>query len=185
MCWLFLIFLGCRDNLFTICSLCRYEDYIAISGIHWVDYLCYHRYTFITFLVLIITSIYGWKRRISSVDVSVVNTTVFADKYPPPLKHSPNHTLNTSFNESLSPKRSPESPLRPFSAFVPVYGDPRGFYTPNGRRRVSLNPTIWGGDILVIIGGSVSRANLLPCTHDIRGVSGKRITHDKLYYFIT
>uniref|UniRef100_A0A0C9RIR8 Pom210 protein n=1 Tax=Fopius arisanus TaxID=64838 RepID=A0A0C9RIR8_9HYME len=133
-----------RQNISVIVRTSRYEDYVAISGIHWVDYLYYHRYTFITFLVLILTIVYVWKRRVSSVDVSVLNNSVFADKYPPPLRNSPNHTLNTSFSESVgsSPKRSPESPLRPFSAFVPVYGDPRGFYTPNGRRRVSLNPTI-------------------------------------------
>ncbi|XP_015122666.1 nuclear pore membrane glycoprotein 210 [Diachasma alloeum] len=133
-----------RQNISVVVRTSRYEDYVAISGIHWLDYLYYHRYTFITFLVLILTIVYVWKRRVSSVDVSVLNTSVFADKYPPPLRQSPNHTLNSSFNESVgaSPKRSPESPLRPFSAFVPVYGDPRGFYTPNGRRRVSLNPTI-------------------------------------------
>ncbi|XP_063995333.1 nuclear pore membrane glycoprotein 210 [Diachasmimorpha longicaudata] len=137
-----------KQNVSVIVRTSRYEDYVAISGIHWLDYLYYHRYTFITFLVLILTIVYVWKRRISSVDVSVLNTSVFADKYPPPLRHSPNHTLNTSFNESAgsSPKRSPESPLRPFSAFVPVYGDPRGFYTPNGRRRVSLTPLFEGAE---------------------------------------
>ncbi|XP_044576324.1 nuclear pore membrane glycoprotein 210 [Cotesia glomerata] len=131
-----------RQNITLMIRTSR-NDYNTLSGINWIDCLSYHQYTIITFAIIIITMIWMWKNKIASVDLSVRNTTVFADQSPPPMKKCPNQvkvssTINHSINSS-SPQRSPESPLRPFSAFEPVYGDPRGFYTPNTRRNISFN----------------------------------------------
>ncbi|XP_057323186.1 nuclear pore membrane glycoprotein 210 [Microplitis mediator] len=131
-----------RQNISLVIRTSQ-NEYNTLSGINWIDCLCYHQYTIITFAIIIITMIWMWKNKIASVNLSVRNTSVFADKSPPPLKKSPNHinansTINRTINSS-SPQRSPESPLRPFSAFEPVYGDPRGFYTPNTRRNISFN----------------------------------------------
>lgn len=37
----------------------KYENFIPLSGIHWVDYMYFHRYTFGTFAVVVITFFYS------------------------------------------------------------------------------------------------------------------------------
>lgn len=134
-----------RQNITLLIRCSRHDIFIPLSGITWIDYIYFHRYTFITLAIILITIFYMWKNRIACVDMSVRNTSIFVDKCPPPLRKSPHHnpsvnsTLNNSLNTSSSPRQSSDSPLRPFSAFEPVYGDPRGFYTPNARRNISFH----------------------------------------------
>ena len=123
------------------------DSYIPICGIPSLDYIYHNLYTFGTVFAILVTSIYLWKNKVSSIGLSVKNNSVFADRCPPPLnksqinQHGNSTTFNSSQNSSspTSP-RSPmsPSPLRPFSAFEPVYGDPRGFYTSNPRRNYSF-----------------------------------------------
>ncbi|XP_043283019.1 nuclear pore membrane glycoprotein 210 [Venturia canescens] len=126
-----------KQNISILIRISKHESYVPYSGIHWIDYIYFHRYTFGTLAVLMITFFYLWKNKVSSVNLSVRNNNVFADRCPPPMKKSPtlnSTTLNSSLNASSPRSPGSPSPLRPFSAFEPVYGDPRGFYTPNTRR---------------------------------------------------
>lgn len=127
-----------KQNISLFIRLPRYEQYAHISGIHWLDYVYFHRYTLGVFIVLFITFFHFWKNKMANVDLNVKNRNIFAEKCPPPLRKStspcsPN--LNNSSNTTR--QRSPSSPLRPFSAFEPVYGDPRSLFTP--RRNTTLH----------------------------------------------
>ncbi|XP_066600784.1 nuclear pore membrane glycoprotein 210 [Prorops nasuta] len=129
-----------KQNISLVIRVSKYETFVSLSGIQWVDYIYFYRYTFVTFLVLVITFFYVWRNKVSNIELTIKNKTIFADTSPPPLKKS-STPCRPSFNDtSISP--SPPSPsiqLKPFSAFQLVYGDPRGFYTPNSRRNRSLN----------------------------------------------
>ncbi|XP_058809329.1 nuclear pore membrane glycoprotein 210 isoform X2 [Phymastichus coffea] len=123
-----------RQNVTLLIRVPKYDQFPRISGIHWVDYMYFHRYTLGTLVILSISFFHFWKNRMANVDMSVKNKNVFAEKCPPPLnKKSPGGPTMNSTSNPTSPG-SPGSPLRPFSAFEPVYGDPRGFFTPNARR---------------------------------------------------
>lgn len=130
-----------RQTITLRIRIAKSENYVSMSGIHWLDYVYFHRYTFGFFFILLLTFFYVWKNKLSSVNLSVRNNNVFADRCPPMIKKTPptpnSTTLNSSFNSSSPRSPGSPSPLRPFSTFEPVYGDPRGFYTPNARRNYS------------------------------------------------
>lgn len=132
-----------KQNITLLIRLSKHSsEYVQLSSTKWLNYVYFHRYTFTTLIVFIISLIYVWKKKHLSVDIAIKNTSVFADKCPPPLQKSPDarSNLNSSIDNSrgnTSLQQSPESPLRPFSAFEAVYGDPRVFYTPNSKRNVS------------------------------------------------
>ncbi|KAI4492422.1 hypothetical protein M0804_002213 [Polistes exclamans] len=128
-----------KQNISLFIRISKYDHFMPFSGIQWVDYIYFHRYTFGTFAVIVITCFYIWKNRVTNVDLTIKNRSVFVDKCPPTVRktstpYSP--TMNTS---NMSSPHSPTSPLRPFSAFEPVYGDPRGLFTPLARRNRTLN----------------------------------------------
>ncbi|XP_001601346.4 nuclear pore membrane glycoprotein 210 [Nasonia vitripennis] len=125
-----------KQNVSLLIRLPKYDQFPRISGIHWVDYMYFHRYTLGTLVILTISFFHYWKNKIANVDVSVKNKNVFAEKCSPPLKKSPPGSASMNATGSSSPG-SPGSPYKPFSAFEPVYGDPRGFFTPNARRNRS------------------------------------------------
>ncbi|XP_076635899.1 nucleoporin 210 [Colletes latitarsis] len=127
-----------KQNISLFVRVTKYENFIPLSGIHWVDYMYFHRYTFGTLAVLVITCFYVWKNKMANIDLNVKNRTVFADKCPPQLKKTstPCSTILNSTN--MFTPRSPITPIRPFSAFDPVYGDPRSFYSASKRNR-SMN----------------------------------------------
>ncbi|XP_031847094.2 nucleoporin 210 [Nomia melanderi] len=126
-----------KQNISLYVRVTKYENFIPLSGIHWVDYMYFHRYTFGTFAVIVITCFYIWKNKMANIDLNIKNRAVFADKCPPQLKKTstPCSTMNST---NMSTPRTPVTPIRPFSAFDPVYGDPRGFYSASKRNR-SLN----------------------------------------------
>ncbi|KAI4499131.1 hypothetical protein M0802_005714 [Mischocyttarus mexicanus] len=129
-----------KQNISLFIRISKYDHFMPLSGIQWVDYIYFHRYTFGTFAVIVITCFYIWKNRVANVDLTIKNRSVFADKCPPTIRktstpYSP--TMNTS---NMSSPYSPNSPvIRPFSAFEPIYGDPRGLFTPLSRRNRTLN----------------------------------------------
>ncbi|XP_015601046.1 nuclear pore membrane glycoprotein 210 [Cephus cinctus] len=116
----------------------KYDQFVPISGIHWLDYMYYYRYTLAPLVVLVVTFFFIFKHKVTCIPVR--NKTVFADTCPPPIKNA-NVTCSPTVNNATSTpnSRSPNSSLRPFSAFEPVYGDPRGFYTPTARRNRTLH----------------------------------------------
>ncbi|XP_011500196.1 PREDICTED: nuclear pore membrane glycoprotein 210 [Ceratosolen solmsi marchali] len=123
-----------KQNISLLIRVPKYNQFPRISGIHWVDYMYFHRYTLGTLVILSISFFHFWKNKITNVDMSVKNKNVFAEKCSPPVKKAtPCSTLFNNVSGSSSPG-NPVSPFRPFSAFEPVYGDPRGFFTPNTRR---------------------------------------------------
>ncbi|KAG7201135.1 hypothetical protein KM043_003926 [Ampulex compressa] len=128
-----------KQNISLFIRVSKYENFIPLSGIHWVDYMYFHRYTFGTFAVVIITFFYMWKNKVTNVDLNVKNKSIFAEKCPPQLKKTSTQCSTTMNSSTTSSPRSPTTYLRPFSAFEPVYGDPRTFYTPTIRRNRSLN----------------------------------------------
>ncbi|KAK2582107.1 hypothetical protein KPH14_004479 [Odynerus spinipes] len=128
-----------KQNISLFIRVSKYDHFMPLSGIQWVDYIYFHRYTFGTFAAIVITCFYIWKNKMANVDLTIKNKTVFADKCPPPMRKTStpySAIMNTS---NMSSPRSPTTPLRPFSAFEPVYGDPRGLFTPTVRRNRSLN----------------------------------------------
>ncbi|XP_053988309.1 nuclear pore membrane glycoprotein 210 [Hylaeus volcanicus] len=127
-----------KQNISLFVRITKYENFIPLSGIHWVDYMYFHRYTFGTLAVLVITCFYVWKNKVANIDLNVKNRTVFADKCPPQLKKTSTPCSTTLNSTNMSTPRSPVTPIRPFSAFDPVYGDPRGFFSASKRNR-SLN----------------------------------------------
>ncbi|XP_072752648.1 nuclear pore membrane glycoprotein 210 [Anoplolepis gracilipes] len=121
-----------KQNISLHIRVSRYNHFIPMSGVQWVNYIYFHRYTLGTFAVIVITIFYVWKHRVASIDLAVKNRSIFADKSPPMLKK----TISGSCTTPISSARPLTSPLRPFSAFEsPVYGDPRSFGTPYVRRR--------------------------------------------------
>ncbi|XP_029168707.1 nuclear pore membrane glycoprotein 210 [Nylanderia fulva] len=121
-----------KQNVSLHVRVSRYNHFIPMSGVQWVNYIYFHRYTLGTFAVIVITIFYVWKYRVASVNLAIRNRTIFADKSPPMLKK----TICTPCTTPTSTGRPSTSPLRPFSAFEsPVYGDPRSFGTPYVRRR--------------------------------------------------
>ncbi|XP_076279834.1 nucleoporin 210 [Lasioglossum baleicum] len=127
-----------KQNISLFVRVTKYENFIPLSGIHWVDYMYFHRYTFGTFAVVVITCFYIWKNKMANIDLNIKNRTVFADKCPPQLKKTSTPCSTTMNSTNMSTPRTPITPIRPFSAFDPVYGDPRGFYSASKRNR-SLN----------------------------------------------
>lgn len=127
-----------KQNISLFVRVAKYDNYIPLSGIHWVDYMYFHRYTFGTFAVIAITFFYIWKNKMANVDLNIKNKTVFAEKCPPQLKKTSTPCSSSMNSTGMSTPRSPITPTRPFSAFEPVYGDPRGFYSTSKRNR-SLN----------------------------------------------
>ncbi|XP_076668038.1 nucleoporin 210 [Andrena cerasifolii] len=77
-----------KQNISLFVRVTKYENFIPLSGIHWVDYMYFHRYTFGTFAVIVITCFYIWKNKVANIDLNIKNRTVFADKCPPQLKKS-------------------------------------------------------------------------------------------------
>lgn len=144
-----------KQNITILIRLSKNHQYAQLSNVKWINFMYYQRYTFTTLIVLIITVIYVWKKKISSVDISVNNTSIFADKSssspaspatasPPPLQRFQEQRMTGCLNSSFDNSRTstglqltPDTSLRPFSAFEAVYGDPRVFYTPNTKRNVS------------------------------------------------
>ncbi|XP_003400496.3 nuclear pore membrane glycoprotein 210 [Bombus terrestris] len=130
-----------KQNISLFVRVTKYENFIPLSGIHWVDYMYFHRYTFGTFAVVVITFFYIWKNKIANVDLNIRNRSVFADKCPPQLKKVSTPCSSPLNSTTMSTPRSPVTPTRfTFSAFDPVYGDPRGPYSASKRNR-SLNMT--------------------------------------------
>ncbi|XP_078048616.1 nucleoporin 210 isoform X1 [Augochlora pura] len=127
-----------KQNISLFVRITKYENFIPLSGIHWVDYMYFHRYTFGTFAVVVITCFYIWKNKMANIDLNIKNRTVFADKCPPQLKKTSTPCSTTMNSTNMSTPRIPITPIRPFSSFNPVYGDPRGFYSASKRNR-SLN----------------------------------------------
>ncbi|XP_011876898.1 PREDICTED: nuclear pore membrane glycoprotein 210 [Vollenhovia emeryi] len=118
-----------KQNISLHIRVARYNQFIPMSGVQWVNYMYFHRYTLGTFAVIVITIFYVWKHKVATVDLTIKNRAIFADKSPAMIKKA----ICTPTTPSISP-RTP--PLRPFSAFESsVYGDPRSFGTPNIRRR--------------------------------------------------
>lgn len=66
------------------------------------------------------------------------NLSFIDDKCPPQLKKPSSPCSPTLNNTTISSPRSPITPIRPFLAFGPVYGDPRGLLSTSKRNR-SLN----------------------------------------------
>ncbi|XP_011169055.1 nuclear pore membrane glycoprotein 210 [Solenopsis invicta] len=123
-----------KQNISLHVRVARYNQFIPMSGVQWVNYMYFHRYTLGTFAVIVITIFYVWKHKVAAVDLTIRNRTIFADKSPPMIKK----TLCTSCTTTpTTPSASPRtSPLRPFSAFESsIYGDPRSFGTTYIRRR--------------------------------------------------
>ncbi|KAL0127413.1 hypothetical protein PUN28_005602 [Cardiocondyla obscurior] len=124
-----------KQNISLHIRVSRYTQFIPMSGVQWVNYMYYHRYTLGTFAVIVLSIFYAWKHKMASVDLTVRNRTVFADHSPLVARKSmgtPGRTPPVTPNTPSS--RTP--PYRPFSAFeTPVYGDPRSFGTPYVRRR--------------------------------------------------
>ncbi|XP_014209952.1 nuclear pore membrane glycoprotein 210 [Copidosoma floridanum] len=121
-----------KQNISLLIRVPKYDQFPRISGIQWIDYLYFHRYTLGTFIILFMSFIHFMRNKMANIDVSVKNKNVFAEKCSPPLKKT---TGSASMNaSSTGSPGSPGTPLRPFSTFEPVYGDPRGFATPNSRR---------------------------------------------------
>ncbi|XP_018310239.1 nuclear pore membrane glycoprotein 210 [Mycetomoellerius zeteki] len=126
-----------KQNISLHIRVSRYNQFIPMSGVQWVNYMYFHRYTLGTFAVIVITIFYVWKHKVATVDLTIRNRSIFADKSPPMMKKTictPCTTTPTATTPSSSPLRTPL--LRPFSAFESsVYGDPRSFGTPYIRRR--------------------------------------------------
>ncbi|XP_050451905.1 nuclear pore membrane glycoprotein 210 [Cataglyphis hispanica] len=121
-----------KQNVSLHIRVSRHNHFIPMSGVQWVNYIYFHRYTLGTFAVIVITIFYVWKHRVTSIDLAIRNRTIFADRSPPMLKK----TICGPCTTPTSTGRPSTSPLRPFSAFEsPVYGDPRSFGTPYIRRR--------------------------------------------------
>ncbi|CAL7946385.1 unnamed protein product [Xylocopa violacea] len=127
-----------KQNISLFVRVTKYENFIPLSGIQWVDYMYFHRYTFGTFAVVVITFFYIWKNKMANIDLNIKNRTVFADKCPPQLKKTSTPCSTTLNSTNMSISRSPVTPIRPFSSFDPIYGDPRGLYSTSKRNR-SLN----------------------------------------------
>ncbi|KOX79473.1 hypothetical protein WN51_02738 [Melipona quadrifasciata] len=128
-----------KQNISLFVRVTKYENFIPLSGIHWVDYMYFHRYTFGTFAVVVITFFYIWKNKMASIDLNIKNRGVFVDKCPPQLKKTSTPCSPPLNSTSMSTPRTPVTPTRfSFSAFDPVYGDPRGLYSTSKRNR-SLN----------------------------------------------
>ncbi|XP_076658304.1 nucleoporin 210 [Halictus rubicundus] len=127
-----------KQNISLFVRVTKYENFIPLSGIHWVDYMYFHRYTFGTFAVVVITCFYIWKNKMANIDLNIKNRTVFADKCPPQLKKTSTPCSTTINSTNISTPRTPITPIRPFSTFDPVYGYPRAFYSATKRNR-SLN----------------------------------------------
>nr|XP_050870070.1 nuclear pore membrane glycoprotein 210 [Vespula vulgaris] len=128
-----------KQNISLFIRISKYDHFMPFSGIQWVDYVYFHRYTFGTFAVIVITCFYVWKNKVTNVDLTIKNKSVFADKCPPPIRKTSTPYSTTINTSNMSSPRSPTTPLRPFSAFEPVYGDPRGLFTPSVRRNRTLN----------------------------------------------
>ncbi|KAL2717574.1 nuclear pore membrane glycoprotein 210 [Vespula squamosa] len=128
-----------KQNISLFIRISKYDHFMPLSGIQWVDYVYFHRYTFGTFAVIVITCFYVWKNKVTNVDLTIKNKSVFADKCPPPIRKTSTPYSTTMNTSNMSSPRSPTTPLRPFSAFEPVYGDPRGLFTPSVRRNRTLN----------------------------------------------
>ncbi|XP_046623224.1 nuclear pore membrane glycoprotein 210 [Neodiprion virginianus] len=128
-----------KQDIHILVRVSQYDQAAPVSGIHWLDYAYYHRYTFGTFAALVITFFYIYGSKMMSINISVKNKSIFAEKCPPPIKktYTPTSPSGNKVTSTPSPG-SANTSLRPFSAFEPVYGDPRGFYTPNARRNRSL-----------------------------------------------
>ncbi|XP_012277520.1 nuclear pore membrane glycoprotein 210 [Orussus abietinus] len=124
-----------KQNISIFIRVSKHDHFVQVLDVHWLDYLYFHRYTFATFIVLVATYFYIWKNKMSNINMTIKNKSIFAEKCPPPIKKTP--CCPTPGNVSCTP--SPHSPSTPFSAFEPVYGDPRGFYTPNSRRSRALH----------------------------------------------
>ncbi|KAL6266889.1 hypothetical protein P5V15_003716 [Pogonomyrmex californicus] len=130
-----------KQNVSLRIRVSRYNKFIPISGVQWVNYMYFHRYTLGTFAVIVITIFYVWKHKVASVDLIVRNKTVFADKSPPMIKKPIGIPCTTPIITPITPPIttpciSPRTPPRPFSAFESsIYGDPRSFGTPYIRRR--------------------------------------------------
>ncbi|XP_029037862.1 nuclear pore membrane glycoprotein 210 [Osmia bicornis bicornis] len=127
-----------KQNISLFVRITKYENFIPLSGIHWVDYMYFHRYTFGTFAVIVITCFYIWKNKMANIDLNIKNRSVFVDKCPPQLKKTSTPCSTTFNSTNVSVPRTPITPIRPFSAFDPVYGDPRGLYSTSKRNR-SMN----------------------------------------------
>ncbi|XP_017888230.1 nuclear pore membrane glycoprotein 210 [Ceratina calcarata] len=127
-----------KQNISLFVRVTKYENFMPLSGIHWVDYMYFHRYTFGTFAVIVITFFYIWKNKMANIDLNIKNRAVFADKCPPQLKKTSTPCSPILNSTNMSIPRSPTTPMRPFSAFDSVYGDPRGPYSSSKRNR-SLN----------------------------------------------
>ncbi|OAD53088.1 hypothetical protein WN48_10834 [Eufriesea mexicana] len=127
-----------KQNISLFVHITKYENFIPLSGIHWVDYIYFHRYTFGTFAVLVITFFYIWKNKIANIDLNIKNRSVFNDKCPPQLKKTSSPCSPTLNNTTIRSPQGPITPIRPFFAFDPVYGDPRGLPSTSKRNR-SLN----------------------------------------------
>lgn len=124
-----------KQNISLHIRVARYSQFIPMSGVQWVNYIYFHRYTLGVFVVIVITIFYLWKYRMMTVDLTVRNRGIFADKSPPMIR-KPICTPCTP-PTTTTPSTGPRTPpLRPFSAFESsVYGDPRSFGTPYIRRR--------------------------------------------------
>ncbi|CAK9831046.1 Nuclear pore membrane glycoprotein 210 [Anthophora retusa] len=126
-----------KQNISLFVRVTKYEHFMPLSGIHWVDYMYFHRYTFGTFAVIVITFFYIWKNKITNIDLNIKNRSVFVDKCPPQLKKT-STACSTPLNcANMSIPRTPITP-NSFAFDFPVYGDPRGPYSTSKRNR-SMN----------------------------------------------
>ncbi|XP_015435256.1 PREDICTED: nuclear pore membrane glycoprotein 210 [Dufourea novaeangliae] len=87
-----------KQNISLFVRVTKYENFIPLSGIHWVDYMYFHRYTFGTFAVIVITCFYIWKNKMANIDLNIKNRTVFADKCPPHRSFYSANKQNRSMN---------------------------------------------------------------------------------------
>ncbi|XP_012259706.2 nuclear pore membrane glycoprotein 210 [Athalia rosae] len=128
-----------KQDLPILVRVSKYDQVVPITGINWLDFVYYHRYTFGTFTALVITFFYIYGSRMMSINISVKNRSMFKEGCPPPMKNAFSPTTPGSPNQrNSSSPGSANTSLRPFSAFELVYGYPSRFHTPNSRRTQSF-----------------------------------------------
>ncbi|XP_011343708.2 nuclear pore membrane glycoprotein 210 isoform X2 [Ooceraea biroi] len=118
-----------KQNISLHIRVSKYSTFIPMTGVQWVNYMYFHRYTLGTFAVIVITIFYVWRRKIASVDLTIRNRSIFVDKTPPMMKTIGTPCANITPTIPTSSPRTPTSTTvtPPFSAFksMPIYGDPR------------------------------------------------------------
>ncbi|KMQ97059.1 putative nuclear pore membrane glycoprotein 210 [Lasius niger] len=92
-----------KQNVSLHIRVSRYNHFIPMSGVQWVNYIYFHRYTLGTFAVIVITIFYVWKHRVASIDLAIRNRSVFEDDlWPMYDSHFDWQTVNFAVKTILS-----------------------------------------------------------------------------------